>query len=153
MLTWGSVIYNDIMSPFHKGKWSQRKGLIWNRFIIAVIGVFLLIYGLWYKIEGDVWTYLAVTGSIYLSSMSVLLIACCYWKKANNWGATGAIIVGATMPITFLVCEKLPATEQLAKQIGPHILGMMTYIMVTIAMVAGSLLKPARNSQGSDNNG
>ena len=26
MLTWGSVIYNDIMAPFRKTKWSEKKG-------------------------------------------------------------------------------------------------------------------------------
>ena len=154
MLSWGSVIYNDIMAPFHKGKWSQRKGLMWNRAIIAMIGIFLLLYGLWYPLKGDLWTYLAVTGTIYLSSMSVLLIACCYWKRANNWGAFGAIFIGAVMPVSYLVCEQLPATERLfAEQIGPYIWGMMTYIVVAIAMVAGSLLKPVKNSEGSDDNG
>jgi len=142
MLTWGTVIYNDILAPLHKGQWSQKKGIMWNRFIIALIGVFLLVYGLWYKIEGDAWTYLAVTGSIYLSSMSVLLIACCYWKQSNNWGATGAIIIGALVPVSFLVCQKIPATRDLAKQIGPYISGIVTYIAVAIAMVVGSLLKP-----------
>ncbi|AQT69083.1 Na(+)/glucose symporter [Anaerohalosphaera lusitana] len=141
MLTWGSVIYNDIMAPFHKGKWSQKKGLMWNRFIIAMIGVFLLVYGLWYKIEGDVWTYLGVTGSIYLSSMSVLLIACCYWKKANSWGAAAAIIVGSVMPFSFLVMQKVPATEELTVRVGPYIWGTATYVLVAIAMVTGSLLK------------
>jgi SSS family solute:Na+ symporter len=142
MLTWGSVIYNDIMAPLHKGKWSQKKGLMWNRFIIAMIGVFLLVYGLWYEIKGDAWTYLAVTGSIYLSSMSVLLIACCYWKKANNWGATTAIIIGAVMPVSFLVLQKMPATEQFTEYIGPYIWGIVTYLAAAIAMIAGSLLKP-----------
>ena len=142
MLTWGSVIYNDIMAPLHKGKWSQKKGLMWNRFIIAMIGVFLLVYGLWYEIKGDAWTYLAVTGSIYLSSMSVLLIACCYWKKANNWGAATAIIIGAVMPVSFLVLQKVPATEQFTEYIGPYIWGIVTYVSVAIAMIAGSLLKP-----------
>jgi len=151
MLTWGSVIYNDIMAPFHRGSWSQRKGLMWNRAIIALIGVFLLVYGLWYPLKGDLWTYLAVTGTIYLSSMSVLLIACCYWKRANNWGAFGAIVIGALMPVTYLVCEQLPATERLfAQQIGPHVWGMLTYIAVAIAMVTGSLLKPMRDAEGSN---
>ena len=152
MLTWGSVIYNDIMAPFHKGQWSQKKGLIWNRFIIAMIGIFLLVYGLWYKIEGDVWTYLAVTGSIYLSSMSILLIACCYWNKANSWGATGAIIIGAVLPFAFLVCQKIPATEQFVKDIGPYVSGITTYVGAAIAMVAGSLLKPASNTERIDSN-
>ncbi|MGH7452517.1 MAG: sodium:solute symporter family protein, partial [bacterium] len=71
MLTWGSVIYNDIMAPFRKIPWPEKKGLFWNRTIIALIGVFLLIYGLWYKLEGDLWTYLGITGTIYLASMSI----------------------------------------------------------------------------------
>ena len=152
MLTWGSVIYNDIMRPFHKGQWPHKKGLMWNRFIIAIIGIFLLVYGLWYKIEGDTWTYLALTGSIYLSSMSVLLIACCYWKRANNWGATGAIIIGATMPVAFLVLEKIPLTKDFVQGIGPNVLGMFTYVAAAFAMVAGSLLKPAGASVRSDQN-
>src|SRR5204863_6903778 len=78
MLTWGSVIYNDVLAPFRKN-WSERRGLLVNRAIIALIGVFLLFYGLWYPLKGDLWTYLGVTGTIYLSSMTVLLIACCYW--------------------------------------------------------------------------
>jgi SSS family solute:Na+ symporter len=142
MLTWGSVIYNDILAPFRKKKWSEKKGLLWNRMIVALIGVFLLFYGLWYPLKGDLWTYLGVTGTIYLSSISVLLIACCYWKRANSWGAAGAIIAGAAIPISFLILEQLPATAGLAKRIGPYKSGIATYLIVGAAMVIGSLLKP-----------
>ncbi|MFV0388294.1 MAG: sodium:solute symporter, partial [Pyrinomonadaceae bacterium] len=38
MLTWGSVIYNDILAPFRKKKWSEKKGLLINRMIVALIG-------------------------------------------------------------------------------------------------------------------
>jgi SSS family solute:Na+ symporter len=141
MLTWGSVIYNDILAPFRKG-WSEKKGLLINRMIVACIGVFLLIYGLWYPMKQDLWTYLGVTGTIYLSSMSVLLIACCYWKRANSWGAIGAITVGATIPIVFLVLERVEATSSWADRIGPYYSGAATYVLVAVAMVVGSWLKP-----------
>ena len=142
MLTWGSVIYNDIMAPFRKTKWSEKKGLFWNRTIIAIIGVFLLLYGLWYPLKGDLWTYLGVTGTIYLASISVLLIACCYWKRANNWGAAAAIFISAVIPITYLVMEQVPSTAGLAKTIGPYYSGIATYLLSGAAMVVGSLLKP-----------
>lgn len=144
MLTWGGVIYNDIMAPFHKGKWTEKKGLVWNRCIVAVIGVFLLLYGLWYPLKGDLWTYVGVTGTIYLSSISVLMIACCYWRRANNWGAVGAIIFGALFPIAFLVCQQLPSTQSIARQIGPYYSGMASYIVAGLAMVVGSYLKPTK---------
>src|SRR5688500_5924462 len=122
MLTWGSVIYNDILAPLrrrHPDRWTERRGLLWNRMISASIGPFLSPFGLWYELGADLWTYLAVTGTIYLSSMSVLLIAACYWRRANDWGAAGAIATGAIIPILYLVMEKMPGTKDLAKQIGP----------------------------------
>ena len=102
MLTWGSVIYNDILAPFRRTRWSEKKGILWNRCIVALIGMFLLFWGLWYKLEGNLWEYLQTTGSIYLSSMSVLLIACCYWKRANNWGAHCGHRGGGGMPVLAL---------------------------------------------------
>lgn len=146
MLTWGSVIYNDIMAPFRKKPWPEKKGLIVNRSIVALIGVFLLIYGLWYKLEGSLWNYIAVTGSIYLSSMSVLLVACCYWKKANSWGATGAIILGFIVPVAYLVMQqmdKLSYAYDLAKRIGPNYSGIAAFVLATLAMIIGSWLKLA----------
>jgi len=146
MITWGGVIYNDIMAPFRKTEWSEKKGLLWNRMIIALIGIFLLFYGLWYPLKGDLWTYLGITGTIYLSSMSVLLIACTYWKRANSWGAGAAIFCGAIIPIGFLVLEQIKATAALAKGIGPYYSGIATYLVVGLAMVVGSLLKPRQKS-------
>ena len=146
MLTWGSVVYNDLLAPFRKTAWSEKRGLRWNRTIVAAIGVFLLFYGLWYPLRGDLWTYFAVTGTIYLSSMSVLLVASCYWKRANAWGATAAIAVGALFPAGYLVIEQLPSTESFAKSIGPSWSGFAAYVFAAIAMVVGSLARPARRS-------
>jgi len=147
MLTWCSVIYNDILAPFRKQPWSQRKGLFWNRTIIALIGIFLLLYGLWYPLKGDLWTYLGVTGTIYLASISVLLIACCYWRRANSWGAAASIVVSAVIPVSYLVMEQLPGTAALAKFIGPYYSGIATYLLSGAAMVIGSLLKPASRAE------
>lgn len=150
MLTWGSVIYNDIMAPFRKKhNWTEKKGLLINRFIVACIGLFLLFFGLWYKLGGNLWEYLQTTGTIYLSSMSILLIACCYWKRANNWGAVSAIIVGAVLPITGLSLNLFYKVMVDGKEvgwttatIGDSWVNIGTYIVVALAMVIGSLLKP-----------
>ncbi|OGV74602.1 MAG: sodium:solute symporter [Lentisphaerae bacterium RIFOXYB12_FULL_65_16] len=165
MLTWGSVIYNDILAPFRKTPWPEKKGLLWNRCIVALIGVFLLFWGLWYKLEGNLWEYLQTTGTIYLASMSTLLIACCYWKRANDWGAIAAIVVGAALPVLSLslnlfvqvpvldaagqqvIQEGKALTEGLAKHyIGDNFVNIGTFALVAVAMVVGSLLKPQPKS-------
>lgn len=141
MLAWTSVIYNDLMKPIHRGIWSEKKGLLWNRVLIAMIGIFLLAYGLWYPLKGDLWVYLQVTGTIYLSSMSVILIAACYWEKANNWGAIAAIITGSIIPVSFLIMQQVEFSQSLAQKIGPYKIGVATYIITAIAMWIGSRMK------------
>ena len=142
MITWGSVIYNDILAPFHKRRWSEKTGLLWNRIIVGLIGVFLMVYGLWYPLKGNLWDYLVQTGTIYLASLSTLLIACCYWKRSNSWGAAGAIIVGAIIPTGFLVLKAMDSTADLAERIGDYYPVIVAFVGTWIAMVVGSLLKP-----------
>ena len=141
MIAWSSVIYNDILKPLHKGLWSHQRSIRWNRFLIGLIGVFLLLYGLWYPLKGDLWVYMQVTGTVYLASMSVILIAACYWKEANNWGAISAIIVGSVIPIGYLIAQQLESTQEAALAIGPYKVGSATYLITGMAMVIGTLLK------------
>ena len=142
MLSWGSVIYNDILRPFRRGPWSHSRAILWNRCIVGLIGVYLFVFGLLYTVEGNIWSYLLLTGSIYLSSMSVLLVACCYWSRANDWGALGAIVLGAAVPITHLAMEKIPGTAAFAAGIGKDQAGIAAFVAAALGMIAGSLLKP-----------
>lgn len=149
MITWAAVIYNDILGPFRTTKSTEARGLLINRMIVALIGVFLFFYGLFYKLEGGLWDYLTTTGTVYLSSMSVLLIACCYWKGANDWGATAAIMIGAAFPIGYLILEKTITggavtlhdnyglTQDRAK--------IAAFAMSGLSMVLFSLLKPQKS--------
>ena len=142
MITWASVIYNDILAPLRKTPWSERRGLLWNRVIVSLIGVFLLFYGLWYPLKGDVYAYLLVTGTIYMASISTMLVACCYWKRANNWGATAAIIVGAVIPIACLVFEQVRKMAPDEVQLWRCYSGIGAFVATAVAMVVFSLLKP-----------
>ncbi len=141
LLAWSSVIYNDILEPVHKNKWSARKGIQINRLLVGCIGIFLLLYGLWYPLEGDLWVYLQVTGTIYLSSMTVILIAACYWKKANNWGAIGSIVAGSVIPVAFLILQQVETTSHLAAEIGPYFSAIAAFVCTALAMTIGSYAK------------
>ena len=144
MITWAAVIYNDILGPFRRKKSSEAVGLLINRMIVALIGVFLFFYGLFYKLEGGLWDYLTTTGTVYLSSMSVLLIACCYWKGANNWGAGAAIVVGAAFPIGYLILEKTAGGAETLNEYGmnQNRAKIAAFVLSGLSMVVFSKLKP-----------
>lgn len=84
---------------------------------------------------------MTLTATIYSVSVSTLLIAACYWEKANDWGAFATIIVGALIPGGFLVAQQIPTLSPITDAIGPYYSGIASFIFAWIAMVVGSLLK------------
>lgn len=133
MLTWATVIYNDLITPCLKRPLPPKKELLLTRSLVLAIAVFLLFYGLWYELPGNAWDYLAVTGNIYLASVFTLLVAALYWPRANATGAAAALILGAIGPLGFLILGK-------TFKIAPEIAGASSFALAAIGMIAGSLL-------------
>ena len=140
LIAWSSVIYNDILEPIHKNKWSSKKGLFYNRLLICSISLFLLLYGLWYPLSNDLWVYMQVTGTIYLSSMSVLLIACCYFNDASPLGAGISIVIGAVIPVSYLLLQDFSFSSTFVKNIGPYKFGILSFFLSGFGMFIGSLI-------------
>ena len=118
LLTWATVIYNDLIAPCVKKPLSPAARLFITRALVLAIGLFLLFYGLWYELPGNAWDYLAVTGNIYLASVCTLLVAGLYWRRATTQGAYAALVLGAIGPITFLVVNMLIVK---ARQLDAHL--------------------------------
>jgi len=136
LLTWATVIYNDLLSPCFNKPLAPRTRLLLTRLLVLAVGIFLLFYGLWYEIPGNAWDYLAVTGNIYLASVFTLLVAGLYWPRANATGAYAALILGAIGPISFLVVN---ATVEQSRQIAPEVAGASSFALAFLGMIIGSL--------------
>jgi SSS family solute:Na+ symporter len=136
LLTWSSILFNDIVRPARQKPFSHRSAILLNRVLLCLMGSFLLLYGLWYEIPGRAWDYLVITGNIYLSSISVLVVACCYWPRATSVGAMAAIAGGALAPLLFL-STNIFATSEAA--------GLMAFATAALGMIVGSLVsRPVR---------
>jgi len=141
LLTWATVIYNDLLMPCFKKPPAPRTRLLLTRLLVCAIGVFLVFYGLLYELKGNVWDYLAVTGNIYLASVFTLLVAALYWPRANRYGACAALVLGAIGPLTFLIVN---ARVDAAHQIAPEIAGASSFALAFLGMFAGSWLGSSR---------
>jgi len=138
LLTWATVMYNDLINPCLRRPLSPKAKLFTVRAMVLAIGVFLVFYGLWYKVPGRAWDYLSVTGNIYLASLFTLLVGALYWRGANSWGAVAAIVLGAVGPLTFLVVNAIVKDPD--KQISPELAGLAAFILSFAGMIVGSWL-------------
>jgi SSS family solute:Na+ symporter len=141
LLTWETVIYNDLVTPCLKRPLSPKKQLGLMRAILVALAVFLLVYGLWYKMPGNTWDYLAVTGNIYMASVFTLLVGALYFPWTNSNGACAALVLGAVGPLAFLIVNAVWAKSH---PIAPEIAGTASFALAFAGMIAGSLLVPAK---------
>lgn len=94
LLCWSSVLTQDVVAPWFKNGLSSKARLMLTRIFIVAIGIFILIWGLWYDLGQDLWDYMAISGAIYFTGAIALLVFGIYWKRASKVGAYCALVCG-----------------------------------------------------------
>ncbi len=110
-----------------------------TRTFIAVIGVFLLIWSLWYPLGQDLWDYMTISGAVYFTGAFALLLFGIYWKRASRVGAYLALLAGSSAVLGLAPLQDLAGVE-----IPIEIVGLSAAALCLVLMVAGSLLFPDR---------
>ncbi len=129
LISWSSVICQDIIVPLSRKSVSEKRQLVLNRVLVVVVGLALLFWGLWYTLPGPAYFYLEITGTIYLSGALAAILGGIYWKKANKVGAYSAVLSGALGALSFFFLD-VPANYA----------GFASFGLTFIAMWAGSLI-------------
>lgn len=139
LLSWSSVITQDIVAPLKKDRLSDKSRLIVTRIVIVAIGVFLMIWGLWFEAPVSLWNYMAVTGTIYLAGAFTVVTAGLYWKRASRTGATIALFAGL---LAILGIGPWTQGDSVPFYLTDKFIGVMTFVVAFLGMVIGSLLFP-----------
>ena len=138
LLCWASVLTHDVVAPITGDTMTTRSRLLLSRVFIVLIGIFLLIWGLWYDLGQDMWDYMAVSGAIYFTGAFALLCLGLYWKRASTTGAYLALAAGITA-ITGLV----PVKNAIGLQtLSSDQIGLGATVLALVLMVAGSVVFP-----------
>ncbi|CUU01120.1 hypothetical protein JGI2_00675 [Candidatus Kryptobacter tengchongensis] len=122
-----------------------------TRIIAVLIGLYLLIFGLFYEIPTTAFQYIAVTGAMYTSGAFGCVAGGLYWKKANSTGAYIALILGAIGPLAFLVLSLFKdfVPKSMHFLLDVNLSGFISFILAGIGMVAGSFftnkINPPKN--------
>ena len=106
LLVWSSVIVQDIIAPI-KGDIPTKQRIKLTRIFIVIIGIYILVWGIFYKGSNAVWDYLSITGAIYFTGAISVLIGGLYFKWVSSAGAMAALLSGFTALIGLEPLQKL----------------------------------------------
>jgi len=152
LLCWSSVLTQDVVAPWFKNGLSSRTRLLLTRIFIVSIGLFILVWGLWYPLGQDLWDYMAISGAIYFIGGFSLLAFGLYWKRASCVGAYLALfsaffaVLGLTPVQNMFSATLAPIKRWLDvpadEPISSAVVGLTVLTTAVVLMVVGSLLFP-----------
>ncbi len=142
MLAWSSVAVRDIVGPLRRRPLTEKHTMTLTRVSTTVIGVFILVFGLYYELPATAFQYAAITGAMYAAGAFGCVAAGLYWKKANIVGAYASLALGAVAPVAFLLLNQfrsvLPPWSSFLVDV--NVSGFLSFLLAALGMVIGSLL-------------
>ncbi len=154
LLCWASVFTRDVVAPLRQEPLSDRQQIFVTRCAVVAIGLFILTWGIWYELPSSVWTYMAVTGTIYLSGAGVALIGGVYWKRGSATGAFATLLAGLVAVVGIFTEQLNAGLSALTGRdiaISGHEIGFFNFFFCTAIFVVFSLLFPDRPKQAENN--
>lgn len=141
LLAWSTVATRDVIAPLLKSPLSDEHNVTVTRFIAGTIGIFMLVFGLFYQIPSTAFQYLALTGAMYAAGAFACVTAGLYWKKANVAGAYSGLALGAVAPASFLLLSQfkdaLPRSMMFL--VNVNVSGFLSFVLAAAGMIIGSL--------------
>ncbi len=152
LLCWSSVLTQDVVAPWFKKDLSSNARLLLTRIFIVAIGIFILVWGLWYPLKQDLWDYMAISGAIYSIGGFTLLAFGLYWRRASRAGAYLALLSGflALLGLSRVQEMLAPVLTPIKDRFGIEgdissaVIGLLVLALAIVLMIVGSLLLPDR---------
>jgi SSS family solute:Na+ symporter len=134
LLSFSAILVQDIVGPFRKKPYKDKKRMILMRFGIIIIGVFIYYWGIYYEFSETVFRYIALTGSLAFAGTLTGVVGGIYWKKASTGGAYLAFLASAVPPLVSLAVPEISTTHA----------GLLSFAGAPVFLFVGSYIFPDR---------
>lgn len=105
MVSWGGVVAQDIAGPLTNNRMSDT-GRIWTtRIVVVVVGILMLVFGVFYELKISAFNYLLDACMIYYAGAFPVIALGVYWKRTTSFGAFMGFAMGALPSIAYIVLD------------------------------------------------
>ncbi len=103
LLSWGSVLIQDVIVPIRGRPLSQKSHLILLRLSAVFVAVFIIIFSLFFKQTEHILMFMNITGAIYTGGAGAVILGALYWKSGTTKAAWTAMISGCSLAVCAIV--------------------------------------------------
>lgn len=146
MLSWTSVIINDVVCVVKKSPMTSNVHIFSFRLTIILIAVFLFVFGVLYKPTESILEYIFLTGTMF-TGIGIALVFGLYWKRASSAGALAAVICSGILPFLDLMLRRVP---NLGYDFAPQYSGLATILIALASCALFSLIFKQRPNHNND---
>ena len=162
LLAFATVGSQDVIQPLLGRKLTSQESIRITRWLVLLIGITLILVGIWVSLPDEIWPYLIITGSVWLSGATTCFLGGMYWKRASSTGAMIGLI-GGFVHITALFATNIQhqlaswlghldeagsvEVTRVAEYVNNHTIMLASYLLVIVLFIVGSLVFPDRQPQ------
>jgi Na+/proline symporter len=106
MLSWGSILVQDVILPFRKKPFTPPQQLRLLRILIASVATFAFFFSYFFGQVDYILMFFAITGAIWLGGSGPCIVGGLYWKRGTAAGAWAALISGSTLAVAAILVQK-----------------------------------------------
>ncbi len=135
LLTWSTVLVNDVISPVIR-KPLTPKGHLWLlRIFVALIAILIYLFGIVYQPTESLLEFIILTGTMMLGS-GIILIGGLYWQRASKAGAYAAVIFCCVIPVVNLILKRTAENGEAFRAqdfgLGAIIIGILVFVLFSV---------------------
>jgi SSS family solute:Na+ symporter len=103
LLSWGSVLIQDVIVPIRGKPLPQKQHLTWLRISAVGVAFFIILFSWFFKQTDHILMFMNITGAIYTGGAGAVILGALYWKRATAKGAWAAMIFGCLLSVAAIV--------------------------------------------------
>ncbi|MEA3477420.1 MAG: hypothetical protein U9R60_04515 [Bacteroidota bacterium] len=143
LLTWSTVLVNDVISPLVRKPLTPKTHLWLLRIFVALIAILTYLFGIVYQPTESLLEFIILTGTMMLGS-GIILIGGLYWKQASKAGAYAAVIFCGVIPVVNLILKRVAEDST---KIRAQDFGLAAIIIAILVFILFSVIIPDKKKE------
>ncbi|TDI38769.1 MAG: hypothetical protein E2P02_20100 [Acidobacteria bacterium] len=107
LLSWGSLLIQDVIIPLRGKPLSPEQHLRWLRILVLFVAAFIIAFSLMFIQVDNIFMFMDISASLYTGAAGVVLLGALYWRRGTRTAAWVTMIVGLGLSIVGFVYRSL----------------------------------------------